>query len=127
MVFGGDFNANIRGTTFEERDVLRGVCKGGGRTFDTGYVKGDRGEGKFVWKGVELNDCFEGINNMKENEKGQAIGSSVNAVRCETIDYIFSNREVLARNQFVVEGLEGGIPDEMNPSDHLPVIAQLLV
>ena len=133
VVFGGDFNANIRGTTFEERDVLRGVCRVGGggeggevKKFDTGYVKGENGEGSFVWKGVELKDCFEGINSMTHNERGEAIGSSVNAVRCETIDYIFANREVLARNEFVVEGVQG-IPDETNPSDHLPVIATIKI
>ena len=122
VVFGGDFNANVRGTAFEERDVLRGVVGGeGGKRFDTGYMEG----GKFVWGGVELRDCFEGINNLTHNERGEKIGSSVNAVRCETIDYIFANREVVGRNEFVVEGLEGGIPDERNPSDHLPVIATI--
>ena len=48
----------------------------------------------------------------------------MNAVRTETIDYIFSNKKVIERSEGILEGLHS-LPDEQNPSDHICVIAKL--
>ncbi len=115
--------------------------------FDTGYST-DVHEGydcsgggnlKLCWTATDgtirvLFDAFDGINCLESGpgpgaDAGQDFlyGSSHNAARVETIDYIWVDEEhfdVVGRSSLVTP-MPDGTPDIDNPSDHIPLVVRL--
>ena len=78
---------------------------------------------------LKLLDAYEGINTQCFNEQGQVVGSSRNAERIDLIDYCWyqSDRLRLKRKSELILDMEDGIPDEKNPSDHIPIVVEFEV
>lgn len=112
--------------------------------FDTGFRRaahaeaGEAGEGtacdvegkRLEWgdrveEMITLLDSFEGVNERLHDATGKFVqGTSRNSERTESIDYIFFQKDAFKVNRRSDMILECPIPDERNPSDHLPLIVE---
>jgi len=134
----GDFNINIRGNA--ERHVLEGVISADRPAegvppsvqFRTGFsVLEDRETMELCWQRTDdsdiiLHDAYAGINWHTEDEMGNTLGTSHNASRIETIDYVWYDSEslsVVAKSP-ITAVMPDGTPDEQNPSDHIPLVVR---
>lgn len=76
---------------------------------------------------IDLYDAYEHVNTLDQDPfTGATYGSSHNAVRIDTIDYIWYEKRKLqlkARSPLVTT-MPDGTPDRANPSDHIPLIAR---
>jgi len=145
VLFVGDMNINIRGN--RERHIFEGSIPLSAQaaaaqvdgaadalpaliSFDTGVSvvnAGTEGEAMQLQWGCKdgspifLRDSFQGVNVMDTDTEGRVQGSSHNAVRIETIDYIWHSEQLKVLNRSSLVTTEDGIPDEENPSDHIPL------
>jgi len=123
----GDFNIDIRAR--REEHVLCGIFGGGPcepRLSETGYKRPEGCEaGAFNWRrsdggSLVLRDAFGDVNAREES------CSTRTASRLETIDYIFhdeSRLELLPGTRSELRCPEESMPNETEPSDHLPLVA----
>ena len=84
-------------------------------------IEWEKGDGTTL----TLLDAYEGDNERTHDEQGRLVGSSRNAERIEFIDYMFYEKgafTVRRKSDMTLE--KGCIPDENNPSDHLPLIVE---
>eukprot|EP00300_Choanocystis_sp_HF-7_P002610 c11973_g1_i1.p1 GENE.c11973_g1_i1~~c11973_g1_i1.p1 ORF type:complete len:516 (+),score=115.87 c11973_g1_i1:476-2023(+) len=186
VVWGGDFNINMRG--YSELSVLRGRIQGLSQKIDTGFFGGKKfdsddddddegGEGKsdghdkavnqthghskdkgvlseigcfshffrsflgpslshrhklFRWQRCDgdpliMADAFEGHNHLTEYEDGSRVGTSHNASRLDTIDYIWYDKTRLEVVSTSPLHAPDPAPNAHNPSDHIPILARLRV
>jgi len=101
------------------------------------HWKTSDGSTKILRDAIEGINCLEGgpgpspdgpVSAGQETISGQHIyGSSHNAARVETIDYVWvdtSHLEVLGRSSLVTT-MPDGMPDSDNPSDHIPLLVRL--
>jgi endonuclease/exonuclease/phosphatase family metal-dependent hydrolase len=122
VVLAGDFNTDAK----EALGVFAGNFKSSdpedGCEFQTGF---DAESKTFRWGSRVLQDAF-----AETHQWGKSVGAgkhctSRNANRIEWIDYIFHDGmqlETLELTKCVTPPVL--IPDEQNPSDHLPLTAQ---
>lgn len=155
-LFMGDFNINVRGD--DETYILHGkLASAGGDealTVPTGYEDLRSREpfpetgSRFLWfrrRGADegcideptdgvatrlsLRDVYGDLNRLERDDRGRVLGTSHNADRLETIDYIFfdeDHMELVARSPMLAPSPDAA-PDEENPSDHIPLLARLRV
>jgi len=143
VIFTGDFNINIRGSA--EVNVLAGTLPlepgstpaedlaplASSLQLDTGLVN-DAGEMRFCWKRIDgspliLRDCHSVLNAQESDADGKVLGTSHNAARVETIDYVWYDEQhfTVEKASPLIAPWPNGTPDAHNPSDHIPILASL--
>ena len=128
LIFVGDFNTDVK----DANQIFSGKIPSSSLNnkeeileFNTGF---DNGSGTFQWGSSnrhQLRDAFANQHQWGNNVSTSAVCTSRNMNRVEWIDYIFYDS-----NKIQVTGTSdcstppNGIPDEIHPSDHLPLLAK---
>eukprot|EP00614_Pseudopedinella_elastica_P030862 CAMPEP_0172623460 /NCGR_PEP_ID=MMETSP1068-20121228/128940_1 /TAXON_ID=35684 /ORGANISM="Pseudopedinella elastica, Strain CCMP716" /LENGTH=610 /DNA_ID=CAMNT_0013432031 /DNA_START=30 /DNA_END=1862 /DNA_ORIENTATION=+ len=145
VVVAGDFNTNVRegDGSVSERFVLEGVIPFGGREsdasgapsveFPTGYQAERDVASALVWERagapLVLRDAYEGLNRRQVDDQDVVLGTSHNAARVETIDFIWYDQDWLSpvSRSPLAAPWPDPTPDRANPSDHIPVLVEFAV
>jgi len=123
VVLTGDFNTDAKealevfAASFRSSDSGEPPCE-----FETGF---DTDSKKFRWDSHVLHDSFAGVHQWGKGVGEEKHCTSRNANRIEWIDYIFHDDKQLEPVKLEECNTPSAlIPDEQNPSDHLPLTAK---
>jgi exonuclease III len=122
VILVGDFNTDTKNA----KNIFSGKIKAADSDevcdFDTGF---DSKSALFVWDQHQLQDAFAALHKWGEGVGEDKHCTSRNANRVEWIDYIFFDRIFLQPVGLSdCQTPSSSIPDETNPSDHIPLVAE---
>ena len=145
VLFMGDFNTQptdtavftgrVPAASSESKGQGPGQGQGPGPAllrFDTGFKKLGVGKAQLDWRnrqaggagvgGALLTDALEATHGW--GEASTVLPTSVSTARSEHIDYLFYDARTLELEEAVLPATESPAPNEVEPSDHLPVGAR---
>lgn len=120
LVLAGDFNTDAKDAKQIFSGRIRDPEAGEMREFETGFESES-----FVWGPHKIQDAFANVHEWGEGVGANKYCTSRNANRVEWIDYLFYDSNQL-QILYLSDCLTPSnlIPDEKNPSDHVPLMAK---